>query len=304
MPISTAAFAPSRRRLVAALVGALLLAAPACGVTSDDSASAGGEPTEAPPPVTGEAAVEALERALRRTAAQPRSSFEADATLDAPTGEERFGLAGAVDRNVPRIDVDLTLADRGVELRLDGDEAWLKLEGDAADALPEGVSWIHVTKGDDVAGIDFDFESDVPYDLLYYLRGATDVRGKGTDRVAGVPVRTFAFAAAADVVDRAPAERREAVADLIRATGDSELEVTGEVAIDGDSRVRRLHLRGDVRPADPSDRDPDAEITIEWDLTLDDFGAEIDVEPPPAAQVTDVDDDPDLRAVLEELDQD
>jgi len=49
---------------------------------------------------------------------------------------------------------------------------------------------------------------------------------------------------------------------------------------------------------------PDAEITIEWDLTLDDFGAEIDVEPPPAAQVTDVDDDPDLRAVLEELDQD
>ncbi len=304
MPITTAAPVRSRRRLTAALVGAVLLAAPACGVTNDGSAGAGDEPTEAPPPVSGEAAVEALERALRTTTTQPRSSFEAEATVDAPTGPERLGVAGAVDRKVPRIEVDLTSTDRGVKLRLDRDDAWLKLEGAATEALPEGVSWIHVTKADDVAGIDFDFERDVPYDLLYYLRGATDVRGKGTDRVAGVPVRTFTFTAADDVVDRAPAERRAAVADLIRATGDSQLEVTGEVAIDGDGRVRRLHLRGEVRPADPIDGDLDAEITIEWDLTLDDFGAEVDVEPPPAAQVTDVDDDPELRAVLEELNLD
>ncbi|HEX2044388.1 MAG TPA: hypothetical protein VHF23_02035 [Gaiellaceae bacterium] len=126
-----------------------------------------------------------------------------------------------------------------------------------------------------------------PAQALAYLRAASDdVETVGSEEVRGVETTRYRMTVElARVPDAAPPGQREAlraqVQQLRELSGID--EVPTDVWVDEDGLVRRQRLLyRDMRLA--PGREGDMTMTME----LYDFGVDVDVEPPPAGQVTDI----------------
>jgi hypothetical protein len=159
--------------------------------------------------------------------------------------------------------------------QIPGSKPWLKLDLDE----------LGKQQGIDLAELSRLGQGD-PTQALQYLKAASDdVEEVGREDVRGA--ETTHYRATIDlrkVPDVAPAEQRE----RIRRTIDQVIEASGEskiptdVWIDDEGRVRRHRytqklVAGEGRTAETT-------LTME----LYDFGVEVDAEPPPASQVTDL----------------
>jgi hypothetical protein len=123
-----------------------------------------------------------------------------------------------------------------------------------------------------------------PSQTLDYLRGAGEnVKEVGEEEVRGAETTHYRTRIDLDRVAEEAPEQRRAVQRLIEMSGLK--EVPTDVWIDEDDRVRRLQLAwDDVRFVDRQETD----MTLTTELF--DFGVEVDVEPPPREEVTDIGD--------------
>jgi hypothetical protein len=128
-----------------------------------------------------------------------------------------------------------------------------------------------------------------PSQELQYLRAASeDVEELGKEEVRGVETTHYRMTIdLRKVVDQAPEEQRE----QLRAQIDQIVEQSGiqmvptEVWIDDEGLARRMQLTYEGMRLAPG-QEGDMTMTME----LFDFGVEVDVQPPPANNVTDLQD--------------
>jgi hypothetical protein len=126
-----------------------------------------------------------------------------------------------------------------------------------------------------------------PSQALQYLRAASDdVREVGEEEVRGVETTHYRMTIDLQkVVDQAPEDQRE----QLRASIDQLIEQSGvrtvptEVWVDDDGLARRMKLTYEGMRFAPGQQG-DMTMTME----LYDFGVEVDVEPPPESEVTDI----------------
>jgi predicted transcriptional regulator len=126
-----------------------------------------------------------------------------------------------------------------------------------------------------------------PSQALQYLRAASnDVKEVGKEDVRGVETTHYRMTIdLKKVVDQAPEDQRE----QLRASIDQIVELSGiqmvptEVWVDEDGLARRMKLTYEGMRFAPGQQG-DMTMTME----LYDFGVEVDVEPPPESEVTDI----------------
>lgn len=145
---------------------------------------------------------------------------------------------------------------------------WLLLDVGPADGQAAGVSQLGALIGNDptdqlrlLAGIDPDSVEEA---------GEEDVRGESTTRyTATIDPET--------VLDGVPESDRERLAPLVEQLGTGPVDV--EVWLDDDGRIRRLATTVPLPPAAGG-----GQANVRLDLF--DFGVDVDVEAPPAEDVT------------------
>ena len=286
-------------RRVPLLLG-LLFALAACGGGGDDGA---GRDERSP--------AKAVAAAATKTADAGSSRMSFTAVIDPPKAVSQkpfqFGGTGVFDYESRRgrLNYDLAglLAAAGqettnakAEVVFDELVVYMKFPL-LTQSLPNAKPWIKIDLAalGDQAGIDLGQLAQLnqadPSNFLRYLRAVSKgVNEVGEDDVRGVATTHYRARVDLDkVVEQAPADER----DQVRASIGTLLEATGaktfpgDVWIDGDGLVRRQSTKVTMKtPAGASGEEQEATMTMTMELF--DFGVEVDAEPPPASQVTDL----------------
>ena len=198
----------------------------------------------------GLSAEQALVRAQERTAEIETLRFSVEGSAEG----DRFAGEGAVDNRARRSQLSLRGGGRATELVLDGSVLYARLP--MLGWVSADLERVGKLLGDGLGELTGLVE-DGPTGVLEQLRAVGDVEELGREQVRGVETTRY----------RA----------LLRPPGGTEEDALPvEVWIDDDGLVRRLRVTYGQRAAS---------VTVE----LFDFGADVDVEPPPADQVTDLD---------------
>jgi hypothetical protein len=231
-----------------------------------------------------------------------------EAMFEGSEGSYAFSADGEVDyaSQRSRLDYDMSgLPGHGaedVEVRFDGPVVFVRFPDGPPDMeLPEGKEWIRVPPPEvpegaeegpapalDLAGV----QQDPTQFLRFLVTGATDVQEEGTEEVRGEQTTVYTVLIDMDHVvagggegfGDGEAERAAGVrsAEAMRVQlGDAEIPAT--VNVDDEGRIVRLLLSFDLQTGAVGGA-VSALTTIEFY----DFGAEVQVEPPPEEQVVDV----------------
>ena len=224
-----------------------------------------------------------------------------DMEMDGPTGLIKTTADGVMDMAAKQgemsMEMDMADAPAGtpdmgtIEAVLDGTVIYMKMPALAAQ-LPPGKPWMSfdLAEAGEQMGIDIgalmQSGSSDPTQSLQYLRGASgDVETVGEEVVRGVQTTHYRATVSFDkMIEQAPAELRprlEPTVDVLREwVGRDELPI--EVWIDDQGRMLRQKqdLEYTGGPAEGT--------SMAMVLEMYDFGVEVDVDVPPASQVTDI----------------
>ena len=249
---------------------------------------------------------DAVVKAADRTAEQKSSKFEMSMQMSVPGIEQRLRVfaTGAMDYvgQRGRVDMDMgglaaMFGGSGQELKMsmifDYPTMYMKLPQALAQGNAPATPWVKVdlSKATGMELGDLSQFSQNPADQLEMLRAASDdVEERGEKTVRGVKTTRYHAVldverAAAEGLKNVPAERREAAQRALDAMAkQSGLDkIPLDVYLDGDGVLRRMFM--DMTVAIPGQQQ---KLRLTTTMDLFDFGADVDVEPPPASQVTDV----------------
>jgi len=175
-----------------------------------------------------------------------------------------------------------------MEMVMDRFVIYMKFPPELAAQLPGGKAWLKIDlrEAGKALGLDLEellqFQQADPTQSLQYLRGASDdFERVGSEQVRGV--ETTHYRGTVDlhkVAEQAPEGARATFERIIDLMGVSKLPV--EVWIDDEGLARRMKYEQPLPAADGS------QATMELTMEMYDFGVEVDVEPPPANEVTDI----------------
>lgn len=273
-----------RKLAVVGLVA--LLGVTGCGGDSGSSGgSSGGD---------GASGLQVLQAASERTTETGSSRIALDVDVPQSLGGAGSGVSidgeGVVDFEEKSSQLTLTVPAAGeLEVRQIGDVVYTKVP-EAFAAQTGGKTWIKI----DGATAQENGLSDLvgggndPAQSLEYLRGVTgDVEEVGTETVRGE--ETTRYKATVDLRKAAgavPEDKRKAFEASIKQLGTADVPV--EVWVDEDGRTRRVVTSipvsaGGTSPA-PSGAGNDVKVTVEFF----EFGVDVDVQAPPAAEVGDL----------------
>ncbi len=195
------------------------------------------------------------------------------------------GLIDALGEDVP--EAAQALPDKMI---MDGTVLYMRFPG-FVELYPDATEWIKMDVQElaEQQGFDFDlysgFNQSDPSQVLQYLQSAGGVEELGTESIRGV--KTTHYQALVDltkVPELLPPEQQTALQQsyeqLIDQTGEEVIPM--DVWIDKQGRARRVSSRMSFGIASGM---PGA--SMKWVMDLFDFGAEVDVSPPPPGQVTD-----------------
>lgn len=218
-----------------------------------------------------------------------RATIEGGPAAGTMTGEGVFaGRKGTMAMDLSGLGGGGAFTDGKMEVVFDGLVFYLKFPPAITQTLPGGKPWIKM----DLAalgkqqGIDFEqlmqLNQGDPSQSLDYLGAASDdFRTVGTERVRGA--ETTHYEGTVDLeklTAQAPERARESYRRIVELSGTSEMPM--DAWLDGDGLVRRLQYEQPL----PGQKGASALTTIE----LYDFGVEVDVQPPPADDVLDIQD--------------
>jgi hypothetical protein len=299
-----------RRLLRLGVVLAVLgLAGALAGCGGGASTTTSGEPIS----------VEQLSQAAAASAdaTSGRFSFSLDMTVPGTTEPFAFSGEGAFDARANRaaISIDLSSVARvigdmfpglgastdapdfgdpdvwQIDALQDGDVVYMRFPVLSSE-LPAGKSWVRldVAQALEKQGFNLpelqELTGNDPRKMLDFLRAASDeIETIGTEELRGV--RTTHYRATVNLADYdklVPADKREELrsmfGEMIEQTGLGEIPV--DVWLDDFGLVRRLDMS--MTATQPGTAEfLDATMTFE----LFDYGKEVDVQPPPAAEVVD-----------------
>lgn len=264
------------RRISPALLGLLLFLLAGCGT-----------PAEEARPVT---AVDVVAAAASKTAeAHTAKIFVSTGQRDAPEGKLETGK-GVVDFSRRRLHLVLDAGAPGrtaglpglVEVLVDGRATYLKVP----DGMAAPTPWYRVglEEGGGLLPLsDLPQISNDPVPGLAYLGAVTgNVEEVGSDRVRGVATTHYrAVIQVDDVLAQAPSKDRAVLRQYLTMLGMKQLPM--DVWVDVDGLLRRQVTIIDLGQNNLLDSPKAPEIlnTVEFC----DFGAEVDITPPPADQV-------------------
>jgi hypothetical protein len=251
--------------------------------------------------------VKSLGQAASRTEKSGSYRFDMTMRMSLPGQAEAFEVSaqGAVDRSGRRATMSMdfgSLAELVPGSALAGDELTLEMVFDwpvaymRAPFLPSEVSggkrWVKLdlaamAKGQ---GIELpslgSFGQNDPSAFLDFLKAARGLRVLGQEEIDGVSTTHYlARIDLASFVDRLPAKERRrlgpALAQLRQLTQNGQLAPLVDAWVDGDGLLRRFGMSFSVPAGSQS-----ADVSLTMDLH--DFGAEVDVTPPPADEVAEL----------------
>lgn len=189
------------------------------------------------------------------------------------TGADRSGqLSMKVNLQGSQVPVDSIIAGNLLYLRssafqqlgLSGDKAWVKLD----------LGQLAKQRGIDLSS--FAAASPTPASALSYLRGTSNVREVGTEKVNGVDTTHYkATVDLARAAARSTGSTRQALRRVIQANGSRKLPI--EVWVDGKGFIRKL------RYAQRSGGN-----AVRLTMNLHDYGPPVEIKPPPADSVVDL----------------
>lgn len=278
-----------RPRAVAAVaavaVAALVLAA--CGTGS-------GARSSRPPSVTRTTPLELVAASADRTAAAKTSKLALDMVVT-DSADLTITGTGALDYVTARARLDVTASSPSngvtsrISERLVGNSVYLDVSDVARGGLGSvvgGKRWLKVDIGDDALrraglGASSALGSSDPSQVLQALRGVADVRDVGHDVVRGVD--TTHYATNVDLqkaIANTPSHDRNDVRRALGMLGSTTIPV--DVWVDAQGRARRLTVHADASTYGASGSA--STMTVE----LYDFGAAVDVQPPPADDTIDL----------------
>lgn len=268
------------RRLPTGFIVLLLLVLPACG-----------EEAPARERIT-------LAAATTQEAGTARIRFES-AVTGGPGGGFTMTGEGAVDfaaqRGSMTFDLGEAAAQTGlagkIETLFEGTVLYVRIPNAQQLGLPTPWLKVDLEKTEGLEGIAQleQFRSD-PSDTLAYLEGVTDeITEVGPEDVRGEP--TTHYTAVVDLeraIEQAPQKARATIRQQLELLGSPTLPV--DVWIDDDGLLRRQSFTIDLTKAAASAEGPlegaDG-ASVKTTMELYDFGAPVEVAPPPAGEVTD-----------------
>lgn len=286
------------RRLALLVIALLAVAAPlAC--TGDggggDEASAPGE-TNATAETTPREAVAA---AATKTAEAGTARLSFAATMEIPGVAEPINMTGqgatdnAAGRSRMTLDMSELAAAAGGELGrpaawksevvYDRGVIYIRLPY-FNQLLPAAKRWVKVNAKTLAEQGGTQFSSPSPEELLYLAQAASDRAERvGEENVKGVDATHYrARVAAGEIADAAPPDaqaRLRAYARLLSTSGVDEFPV--DVWVDDEGVVRRVKVAYEVEANGRT-------VSIRFTIDLFDFGADVNVSPPPPNQVSDL----------------
>jgi hypothetical protein len=183
------------------------------------------------------------------------------------------------------------------DLIMDGAVMYMRFPRELGAKLPEGKAWVKVDLGKvgRELGIDIDelmqLNQGDPAQVLSYLRGASEgVDEVGEEEVRGVETTHYrarvdlrkSVELSTETLDPVTrAALRESVDRLIEMTGTETIPI--DVWIDEEGLARRMAMAFDMRVPEATGK-----THMEMSFELFDFGTAVDVEPPPAGDVIDL----------------
>jgi hypothetical protein len=244
------------------------------------------------------AALQAVLTAASTTEDAGSARFEGDISFSAPEDAGAPELSGFSLRIDGAMTLDgkqarMTMSFEGLpetpgaaglgemEVIIDGEDVYMKSPL-ISQALPGSKPWLRLDISQMVSS-GFQFSQSDPTQTLQYLRGVSDdVEEVGRQKIRGV--RTTQYQATVDLqkaAEELPEDARAQFEASLETLGTSELPTS--FWIDDQGRLRRMFSEVDLSG---DERIPDGtKMTISYDLF--DFGVDVDVEPPPANQVSD-----------------
>ena len=266
-------------------------------------AAVGAACNQGPPVVEKEEATELFERAVDTTREVGTFHADLELELESSAGTQTLVIDAALDLDEHSGEVTAGPEDNPelTTLVLQGERAWVKIEDESVTSLlPEGAEFVEGTRAE-MEELDVVQPLDESFASLFYLEGAEDIRSTGTEAVGDTEVAVYEFTVdVEEAIDEAPDDLREAVENTMIATGEAELDVEGEVSIDGDERVRRLDLQGDVVPNESPPPGAPTDMHISLQFELGEFDEAVSVDPPEDDEVVNLDEVPELRTLLEQ----
>jgi hypothetical protein len=265
-----------RKLWITALV-VLGVIAPACGGQTDGASAT---PVQLVRAAAGETATSSMRATFKVSGGGlPAGDMTMEAEYDLVERRARVEIPGDVfggDGSIVEI-MDFS----------DGLVMWLRMPGAAAEI---GAEWLEIDAselgdmgdelGFDVGSLLSQAQQNDPTSGLDALRGAKEVEDLGREDVRGD--RTTHYRVTVDLeqaIEAAPEESRESLRDALAMYDAAEFEM--EVWIDDDGRVRRYRQTVDPAALEslPTGAVSAGPITVEFEFY--DFGADVDVSPPP-----------------------
>jgi hypothetical protein len=213
-----------------------------------------------------------------------------------PGGPFTFTGEGEFDRERGRMTMDMSELGEAtggafageLEMILDDLVMYMKFPEAITEQLPGGKSWVRIDlrKAGKELGIDLEelmqVQQSDPSQSLQYLRGASDdFEEVGEEEVRGV--ETTHYRGTIDLhkaVEQLPEDARESFERAIDLIGTNDLPL--DVWIDDDGMARRMKYEQPLPSAGGE------EGAMELTMEFFDFGVDVDVEPPPADEVIDI----------------
>ena len=265
------------------------------GASADGGGGGGGEAPDVP---------EDLDAAFEEAIAAVEEADSADLRAEVSVESSLIGTFGVtLDGLMTRDDVfDVTgtvdgFGDAGtVEMRGDGERAWVRTDSEEVEALlPEGVTWVEVPLDTLVDGGFFGgFEG--TFGIVPVLRGLVDVEAVGTDEVGGDPVRVYE----GDVdweaaLDAATDEELGGLSDSLSLEGAEAEELVVTAALDADNRLRSFAM--ELVTGEDLTAGAGLEASLAFEVA--EYDPEVEPpEPPPDDETVSLDDMPELGDLL------
>ena len=240
--------------------------------------------------------------AAERIAAAPEATTQAGTALmsldvTSEGGAQPFSMTGegAIDFAAQRAAMKMSLGGEAaqlgdIEVRTDGSILYLKIPN--AEQIGVDTPWLKMDleqiEGTPAAQQFSQFNND-PSDSMQVLRGVSDdVTEVGAEEVRGAPKTHYrATLNLNKALETAPAEAQDAIRQQVETLGVDTLPV--DVWIDEEGRMRRQVVEVDLSKIEqpgPAPA-PGAPTSLTTTYEMFDFGAQVDVAPPPADEVTD-----------------
>jgi hypothetical protein len=274
------------RRIVLLLAAALLL--PACG--GGDSVSAA--PVAEAASKTTETGSSRIEFTMAIEAQGQRFTMSGDGVFDysRPRGQMTVDLGNLAELSRG------ALVDRPMEFVFDGLVYYMRFPEGLPELVGIGDKWLKL----DLEKVDAETALDLgglqqanqnPAQLLQFLRGTSDdIEELGQAEVRGVETTHYratvdldeAVEGTAEIGELSDEMREQLEAEIERMKNQTDLETLPvDVWLDEDDLVRRIRM--DVTfPVEGE------ELGLEMTTDFFDFGVDVDVDPPPAAQTIDI----------------